>query len=209
MNRKKGTSERTSRPQRDSPVITAYREFVPAPALTGVGRAYFSFAPNVLHRGRRPITREVLLVRDEPFDMPMLAGTAASLVLDLGATCRVGQGWTVGGPVGARAIGALRSARTPAVNFRPEMIGVYLEPGAAFSLLDIPTVELTDRIVSLEDVWGRGGAQLPAQIAELEGAAQVDRLEAALLEHCGRPGPPPGALTCWVWPAGRSRSRRR
>jgi AraC-like DNA-binding protein len=66
------------------------------------------------------------------------------------------------------------------------MIGAYLKPWATFALLNMPAVELTDQNVSLEDVWGSRTAQLAAQIAELDEAARVDRLEAALLEQLRR-----------------------
>jgi AraC-like DNA-binding protein len=61
------------------------------------------------------------------------------------------------------------------------MIGVYFTPGSA--LLHVSPLELTDRIVSLEQIWGSNSRCLAEDIAELTEAARVERLEAALLER--------------------------
>jgi AraC-like DNA-binding protein len=156
--------------------------------LFGYVRAYFSFAPKAARIRRRVIKREVLITRDEPFNLPMLAGAQTTVSLDLGATCQVGKGWEFGAPLGAHANGALRIARTPAVSYRPQMLGAFLEQGADLPLLHVRTDELTDRVVSLDDLWGSSSAELPAQIAELDEEDRLDRFEDALLERL-RPAP--------------------
>lgn len=183
MDGRKRTPEGLKASQEDSAVLVTYREFAPAAELVGYVRAYFSFAPKAARIRRRLITREVQITRAEPFDMPMLAGALTSVIVDLGATCHVGTGWEFGAPLGAHASGALRIARTPAVSFRPEMLGAFLEPGSVPALLHVRTDELTDRVVSLEDVWGSSSAELPGQIAELDEEDRLDRLEAILLDH--------------------------
>lgn len=170
--------------QRDSTILITYREFAPSAELGRYVRAYFSFAPGGPQRiGARPVTREVLVTRAESFDMPLLADPGTSLVLDLGATCHAGGGWASGTPLAARVIGAARAAGVPAVRVRSEMVGAYLQPGATLPLLDAPTGELTDRMVGLEDVWGNHTADLIGEIAELDEAARIVRLDAALLER--------------------------
>ena len=66
------------------------------------------------------------------------------------------------------------------------MIGAYFEPGATSALLEAPAIELTDRVVDLEHLWGTHSARLAADLAEMDEARRVDRLEAALLERLRR-----------------------
>jgi AraC-like DNA-binding protein len=66
------------------------------------------------------------------------------------------------------------------------MLGVYFEPGATSALLQVPAIELTDHIVNLERLWGGQGARLAEDLADLDEAARVDRLEATLLERVRR-----------------------
>ena len=164
--------------------MVTYREFAPTPELRGGVRAYFSFTPGSRYwRGCRRVTREVLFTREESFCSPIFADGHTSLVIDLGATCSLGQGWTFGTPVRAQVIGPLRSVGGAAGNARSEMIGVYFEPGYTLALLQVPAIELTDRVVGLEDIWGAQSARLTSDLVELEEEARVDRLEAALLKR--------------------------
>ena len=167
--------------------MVTYREFAPSPELRGRVRAYFSFTPGSAYwRGRRTLMREVLFTREESFCSPLFADGHTSLVIDLGATCRFGQGWTFGTPVRAHVIGALRTVGGAAGNTRSEMIGVYFEPGSTLALLQVPAMELTDHVVDLEDVWGAQSAPLADELAGLDEEARVDRLEAALLKRLRR-----------------------
>ena len=86
----------------------------------------------------------------------------------------------LGAPVRAHVIGALQSVGAPAGSDRPKMIGAYLEPGATAALLQVPAVEFTDRVVSLDDVWGSRAARLAEDLADLDEPACIDRFEAAL-----------------------------
>jgi AraC-like DNA-binding protein len=168
MDRRKGT-------------YVTYRELAPAPELRAHVRAYFSFTPDARPlRGRRALVREARFARGEPFCSPVFADPRASLVMELGASCRIGEGWSRGTPVRAYAIGALRAVGSTADTARAEMVGAYLEPGAASSLLLAPGVELTDRVVDLGLLWGSGSARLAEDLADLDEASRVDRLEAAL-----------------------------
>ena len=204
MNRRKGTSPPDSAPLRERAVIVTYRELAPTPELRGRVRAYFSFTPGAAPwRGPRAVVREVGFTREESFCSPLFADGRTSLVMDLGATCHLGTGWTSGTPVCGRAIGALRTVGGAAGSACAEMIGVYLEPGSTSAVLQVPALELTDQVVSLEDVWGSPGARLAEELAALDEAARVDRLEAVLLERLRRaPAPPSGVdvvgLARWV-----------
>jgi AraC-like DNA-binding protein len=178
--------------------VVTYREFAPAPALRGLVRSYFSFLPGwVSSRGRRAITREVEFRREESFCAPQFADGHVSLVFELGATCHVGRGWTSGAPVRGRALGALRTVGDAAGSVRSEMIGVYLEPGSAPALLQVPAVELTDQALDLASVWGTGATGLTEELLALDESARVDRLEGALLERLRRtPMTPRSSVDC-------------
>ena len=56
-------------------------------------------------------------------------------------------------------------------------VGAWLRPGQARALTRVPAGELTDRVVALEDLWGRPGRELPVQVEWLE-AALLSRLAA-------------------------------
>ncbi|HJU66519.1 MAG TPA: hypothetical protein VJ596_12605, partial [Gemmatimonadaceae bacterium] len=91
-------------------VIVTYRELAPGAALRGQVRAYFSFTPGAsAWRGPHRVMREVRFTRQLSFCAPVFADGHASLVMELGAMCHVGRGWTLGTPVRARAMGALRT----------------------------------------------------------------------------------------------------
>ena len=186
MNRRKGTSALHSAPakRRGQPVIVTYRELAPSPELRSYVRAYFSFAPGATAwRGHRAVTREVQFTLEDSFCSPLFADGQTSLVIDLGATCHLGAGWTCGTPVQARAIGALRTVGGPAGTSHSETIGVYFELGATSSLLHVPALELTDHVVPLEAIWGSPGVRLAEAVAESDEAGRVDVLEAVLLER--------------------------
>jgi AraC-like DNA-binding protein len=180
-----------SDPLIQSDVIVTYRELAPAPALRGHVRAYFTFTRGLAAwSGQRRVLREVAYTRNDSFCSPVVADGHASVVVDLGATCRLGSGWTGGGPVGAHVMGALRSVGDTTGVDRPEMLGVFLEPGSAWSLLHVPAVELTDHVVNLEHIWGARADGLVDDLAELDDASRVDRLEALLLERLHRASVP-------------------
>jgi len=61
------------------------------------------------------------------------------------------------------------------------MVGAYLQPGATSAVLHLPALELTDRLVDLEDLWGAEGAHLAEDLADLDETGRVDGLEAVLL----------------------------
>jgi AraC-like DNA-binding protein len=175
VNRRNGTS----------PVVT-YRELAPSAQLRGYVRAYYSFAPSGPWNGSRAVLREAQFARGDSFCSPRFANGHASVVVELGATCHLDRGWSFGTPVVAHAIGALRAVGAPAGSDRPKMIGAYLEPGATAALLQVPAVELTDRVVSLDNLWGPLGARLAEDLADLDEPARVDCFEAALLQQLRR-----------------------
>lgn len=186
MNRRNGTSGLDSPEVREAALLT-YRELLPEPELRAHVRVYFSLTPGARPwRGRRGVVREVRFARGEPFCSPVFADPRASLVVELGASCRMGEGWSRGTPVRGYAIGPLRAVGSTGDTARAEMVGAYLEPGAASALLHVPAVELTDRIVDLEPLWGPASARLTQDLVEQDEAARVDLLEAALVARLRR-----------------------
>ena len=190
VNRKNGTSGF----RHGGPGVT-YRELLPRPQLRGHVRAYFSFIPGAVSwRGTHAVLREVFIARDEPFCSPVFADGHASLVIDLGASCEQEKGWTFGTPVGAHLIGALRTVASPAGNTRAKMLGAYFQAASTLDLTQVPAIELTDRILSLEHLWGSEGARLAEDLAELDEVERVERLESALLERIHRARPARSAV---------------
>lgn len=178
--RRKGTSANAGGEARE--ILVTYREFAPSPALVGHVRAFFSCTPGAVPpRGHRPVIREVAFTREDSFCSPLLADGRTSLILNLGAVCELGKGWTGGAPVEARAIGALRCVGGPAPSTCAEMVGAYLHPGATEALLHVPAVELTDGMVDLDGLWRGEGVALAEHVAELDEARRVEELEEALL----------------------------
>jgi len=164
-----------------------YRELVPDGALLNVVRAYFSFTPSVMPwRGRHRVIREVAISHQDTFCAPLFADGHTSIVVDLGASCRLGGSWTFGAPVSARVIGAMRAVGAPAGTARAEMLGAYLQPGAAAALLHTSAIELTDRVVELEYLWGQSARDLAHKLAEDDEVRRVERFESSLLHQLWR-----------------------
>jgi len=118
---------------------------------------------------------------NDSFCSPVFADGHASLVMELGSACRLGEEWTFEAPVRAQVLGALRQVGNGAVSERPDMIGVYLAPGGASALLRLPASEVTDRVVDLGDIWGSPNAPAAHDFVALDDAARIDRLESLLL----------------------------
>lgn len=160
------------------PAVTCYREYAPHPALRGHIRALFSFGPvrsepGLAHR----ITREVRFG----------AGAAYS------ATFADGDGSIViESRTGAVVMGAMSHAGAAHGPDLPEMVGVYFQPAQAPAVTRVPGRVLADRVVPLEELWGREGRELPLCL---------ERLEAILLRRLGadQPGPLLDLLRLLEW----------
>ncbi|HEY7391018.1 MAG TPA: AraC family transcriptional regulator [Bryobacteraceae bacterium] len=70
----------------------------------------------------------------------------------------------------------------PSVPVRAESIGAYFRAGAVIP--GVPAMELEDRVVALESVWGAKGSQLVEELCSLQSdTARLDRLESALVQR--------------------------
>jgi AraC-like DNA-binding protein len=125
----------------------------------------------------------------EPFWSTLFADGHVSIVVNSGDGYKIDGLWQ---PRAARphAIGAMSRYHATAYGDRLAQVGAWLRPGHAQVLTGVPAGELTDRVVALEDLWGRSGRELQAQIECLE-VALLRRLAAgrerkmASLSICG------------------------
>jgi AraC-like DNA-binding protein len=75
------------------------------------------------------------------------------------------------------------------------IVGLRFRPGAAGAALGLPASELRDVRLSLDDVWGRHGAELAERLGSADGAAAQRRvLEEALLARRARSDDPDRAV---------------
>jgi AraC-like DNA-binding protein len=163
--------------ERGGAIAARYREFAPCPALQEHVRVLFRFTvgSGELPEGR-PAIRDIVLREGEPFWSTLFADGHVSLVTNSGDGYKIDGLWE---PRTARphAIGAMSRYHATAYGGRLAQVGAWLRPGQARALTGVAASELTDRIVALEDLWGRSGRELPTQIEWLE-AALLRRLAA-------------------------------
>jgi AraC-like DNA-binding protein len=170
----------------DRAIVASYREFAPREELRDYVRAFFSFVPGTGARvSGRPVLWEASFRAGESFCSPFFADAGGSIVVQLGMTCRA-QGIWQSGALDGNVIGPMSGVGPTDLGCRPAMIGAYFMPARISSLVHLPASELTDRVVTLGEVWGSAGSPLPAQLAELDESARIEHLEAALLRQLTR-----------------------
>jgi AraC-like DNA-binding protein len=89
--------------------------------------------------------------------------------------------------------------RTQAAYFEgkdlPVCVRFRVRPGCARPVLGVDADLLSDRPVSLRELWGRSGGRLDAELADNDPAEVVQRLETALLQRLSAHQPRDTALT--------------
>lgn len=196
--------------QPDLPVA-CYREYAPREDLAEYVRAFFSFGPLAEAAGpaARRVTLELLLASDDPFVAPSFADANPSLVVNLARRFGPDRVWGNAGALSAHVLGPMTAVAAPPPRGHAVMVGVYFQPVRALPFTGLPLSELTDRILSLDELWGPAGADLPEELDGMSEAARIDRLESHLVERLVRRREPvtridvPG-LAKWVR---RSRGR--
>jgi AraC-like DNA-binding protein len=172
-------------------VVASYREFEPHPALQDRVRALFSFTPRAEPSPLRRITFEMRCAAGDPCPSPMFADGNSSIVFDLGAIFQPDGMWhDSDAALGGKVIGAMRRARPVAPDLRselPAMVGAYLHPAQLSHVAHVASCELTDRIVLVEELWGRSASELCERLAMLNESARLDLLENALLRQMAEP----------------------
>src|SRR5579871_2126163 len=188
-----------------SPVVACYREFAPCAALRRHVRTFFSFTVpfgNTSPRSgveTRPITREVMFRDGDPFWSNLFADGHVSIVFNFGAGYRVDGLWNPHRPQG-HVIGPITAARLTWYGDNLLQIGAYFRAAQAQTFTHVPTCELVDRIIPLEDLWGPSGAELQIRLGEVKGAdasgdmKRISLLESALLRHMAGSGDRNGSL---------------
>jgi AraC-like DNA-binding protein len=66
-------------------------------------------------------------------------------------------------------------------------VGAYLHPAQLSHVAHVPSCELTDRVVGIEELWGPWALQLSERLATLDESGRVDLLEDALLRQMAEP----------------------
>jgi AraC-like DNA-binding protein len=169
-------------------IVACYREFAPHPALQGSVRALFSFTPRAEPNPSRRITFEMRCGADDACPSPMFADGNGSIVFDLGTIFQPDGTWRDSvAALGGKVIGAMRCGRAPSSVGLPAAVGAYLHPAQLSHVAHVPSLELTDRILLVDELWGGSASELSEQLATLNESARLDLLENALLRQTVEP----------------------
>jgi AraC-like DNA-binding protein len=110
-------------------------------------------------------------VRDEPFVIDWLPNGRTSLVVRVPEEGR-GDAHVVGPRTRAKLKRATGFVRATAIQFKP---------GWSASLFGVPANELTDQLVTLDDLWGAAGVDVTADLVAARSVpAMLDRLSRAV-----------------------------
>jgi AraC-like DNA-binding protein len=174
-------------PETEQTMVACYREFAPSERLREHVRAFFSFMPAAEESGSaaRQVTRQSLFGSGDQFVTPMFADANASIVVNLGLRYGPDRVWVSGDAPHANVIGPATGVGAPPSSGHAVMVGVYFQPARASQFTGLPLCELTDRILSLEDIWGSKGDDLTTELEEMSESARIDRLESELVRRLG------------------------
>ena len=172
-----------------------YREFVPCQALHAEVYAIFSFVPGSMSPPPDRSMRCEIPFRDPTFCSPQFADGHVSMLFELGHTCGIDGRWRRDAvPPRGSVTGPMSEVGRTRGSDRPDMIGVYFRPGRAAAFLGAATSDLTDRTVGIDDVWGSNGVRFAADLADLDEAGRINRLESSLLAALSDAPPPTGTI---------------
>ena len=191
------------------PPFAWYREFAPCEALRADVYAFFSFVPgSALALPPRPVLRQTAF-RTTIICAPQFADGHASIRFELGQLCDAEGRWRAdSNAFGEMVIGPMSGVgRTDGVDLS-QTVGAYFRAGCA-SFFDVALSDLADSAVDLGDVRGARHFRLSSELAELDEAARINRLESALLTHLRRGSDRRGALDVRGLAAGVLRRRGR
>ena len=167
--------------------VAWYREFEPCEALRPYVRSFFSFVPSAsrAQAPRRRVTLEISFGANDSFSSPLFADGNVSLIFNFDRTCGTDGVWRSASAETA-VIGPMTVVGAPRDAARAEMVGAYFLTGRARPFVLAPTSHLVDRIVALDDLWGRCAADLTGELSARREEQRVDALEHALLRRLGR-----------------------
>ena len=169
------------------PAFARYREFAPCEALSPYVLSFFSFVPANARAPspERRVTLDVAFAGNDSFSSPLFADGNVSLAFNFERACSVDGSWRDADPSTA-VIGPMSYVGAPRNAVCSEMVGVYFRGGRSTPFVLTPARLLKDRIVALDDLWGRAARSLAAELADGSEDVRVDTLERALLERLGR-----------------------
>jgi len=169
-----------------APPFAYYREYAPCTALRDYVYAYYSFTPTSVPE-RRLLVSETVFRDGDSFDAPVFADSQISLSFDFDAACDPTGKWkTRTAPTVAHILGPMTIAKPATHLDHSESVGIYFKPGQAAVFLLAPARLLTDRSVTLQDVWGIRAHYLHQELGETVPSERIDRLERALLVALAR-----------------------
>jgi AraC-like DNA-binding protein len=170
--------------------IAWYREFVPCEALHADVYAIFSFVPGSSSPPAHRAMRCEIPFCLPRFCSPQFADGHVSVLFELGHTCGVDGYWRSDAAPRGSVTGPMSEVGRTTGSDRPDMIGVYFRPGRAGAFLSAGMLDLTDRSVAIDDVWGTASLRLAEDLADLDEAVRIERLESYLVAKLsGAPGP--------------------
>ena len=107
------------------------------------------------------------------------------MLFELGRTCTLDGHWQSDARAyGGTVTGPKTTVGRVAAGDLPEMLGILFRPSAsAASLLGVPLPSLTDRTIGIDDAWGGEGNGLANELADLDEAGRIGRIEALLLNR--------------------------
>ena len=133
--------------------MSVYREFAPCPELRDYVRALAWYGPADEGTGPRAPAREFYIGGDSELT-PSFADAHTSLLFPLGVSYGK-KGWQPCFTTEQIVMGAMTRATKPPTAERLAMVGVYLRPRGAATLLGLPAREITDRTLAMSDAWKR------------------------------------------------------
>jgi len=145
------------------PLRPRFSRQAPSPSLAPYVVCYWSLTATAAH----------------PWKARILPDGSNDLIVDLGGDALL-QPFVVG---------AMRRADVVPLSGRVDLLGVRFRPGTAFPFLRVPLHELTDRHVSLEELWGGASETLADALASAAVDRRVNVLERELLGALRRPTP--------------------
>jgi AraC-like DNA-binding protein len=168
--------------------VAEYVEYAPCEALREHVLAFFSFAPPCCLPPVRRVIREFRFGNGDSFCSPFFADSQVSIVFSFEQSCCADGRWHARhDQQRSDIIGPMSTVGTISSDERGEMVGVYLRPGQSSLFTGVPAAQLTDLVISLDDLRITGLSGLAADLRGASGVTpRIDLLESALLRRAGK-----------------------
>lgn len=167
----------------DDEPVSVYREYPPRPELRPYVRRLAWYGPANAATGMRRPARELYAGRQQAL-APSFADAQMSVLFPLDVSYCAGE-WREGAPGGGIVMGAVTRATQPSGD-RVGMVAAYLTSRGSATLFEIASAELSDRIVSVGDLW-KGVAIAPECVT-------LDAIESLLIRRLSSAAPRDSAV---------------